>query len=141
MQFVQGRYVKSFTQNGYLVADIPKKMFTKLKSFLAEAVKPGNFERLHEEGPVDAIFNSLDLPAKMSYLTFSRELLEELRPLHEQWAGGIKLQGSSVYGLRIYQNGSSLAMHHDIVSYNFSTSSHYSALLLLFEYLKTFFTS
>lgn len=39
-----------------------------------------------------------------------------LTGLHEEWAGGIKLRPTSVYGLRLYQNGSSLVMHYDRVS-------------------------
>ena len=35
--------------------------------------------------------------------------------MHEEWAGGIKLKPTSAYGVRLYQNGSSLVMHHDKV--------------------------
>jgi hypothetical protein len=34
---------------------------------------------------------------------------------HEEWAGGIKLRGTSAYGVRLYKNGSSLVMHYDKV--------------------------
>lgn len=37
----------------------------------------------------------------------------ELQSLHEEWAGGIKLVPSSVYGVRLYQNGSTIVMHND----------------------------
>merc|ERR1712107_236650 len=40
------------------------------------------------------------------------EVLQELKPLHEQW-GGVKLLGSIAYGLRLYKNLSSLLMHID----------------------------
>jgi hypothetical protein len=33
----------------------------------------------------------------------------------QEWAGGIELKGTSAYGVRLYQNGSSLVMHHDKV--------------------------
>ena len=33
--------------------------------------------------------------------------------MHEEWAGGMKLKPTSAYGVRLYQNGSSLVMHYD----------------------------
>lgn len=43
------------------------------------------------------------------------QVLEDLRPLHEEWAGGIALRGTSAYGVRLYQNGSTIVMHNDKV--------------------------
>jgi hypothetical protein len=40
---------------------------------------------------------------------------EMLLPAHEAWAGGMKLKKTSAYGVRMYQNGSSLVMHYDKV--------------------------
>ena len=40
----------------------------------------------------------------------------EMRSLHEAWAGGMRLQPSSMYGIRANRNGSSLYMHYDKVS-------------------------
>lgn len=40
------------------------------------------------------------------------EVLRELQPLHEEWAG-VALEPSVAYGLRVYQTGSSLTMHTD----------------------------
>lgn len=64
---------------------------------------------------VNGIYGSLpckfvDLPNSMEV-----EIMDELQSLHEQWAGGIKLRPTSAYGVRLYQNGSSLMMHHDKV--------------------------
>ena len=42
----------------------------------------------------------------------NQEVLQELQPLHEEWAG-VDLIPSIAYGLRVYQNGSSLTMHTD----------------------------
>jgi hypothetical protein len=44
------------------------------------------------------------------------EVHHELLPLHEEWVGGIKLQPTSIYGVRVNRNGSALAMHYDKVS-------------------------
>ena len=46
----------------------------------------------------------------------ANEIHRELKPLHEAWAGGIKLVPTSAYGVRFYQNGSSLVMHYDKVT-------------------------
>jgi hypothetical protein len=35
-------------------------------------------------------------------------------PLHEAWAG-IELEPTSVYGVRVYQNGSTLVDHLDVL--------------------------
>ena len=43
------------------------------------------------------------------------EVIDDLLDLHEKWAGGIKLVPTSAYGVRLYQNSSSLIMHHDKV--------------------------
>jgi len=45
--------------------------------------------------------------------TYNDEALELLRPMHEAWAGGTQLKGSSAYGLRVYQPGNNLTMHFD----------------------------
>ena len=43
------------------------------------------------------------------------EVIRELKELHEEWSG-MKLRETSAYGVRLYQNGSSLVMHHDRIS-------------------------
>ncbi len=42
------------------------------------------------------------------------DVIEDLREMHEQW-GGMELKATSAYGVRLYQNGSSLVMHYDKV--------------------------
>ena len=39
-------------------------------------------------------------------------IIHDLLELHEEWSG-MKLRETSAYGVRLYQNGSSLVMHHD----------------------------
>jgi hypothetical protein len=41
----------------------------------------------------------------------NHQVLEELRPMHEAWAGGISLKGATAYGIRVYRNQSVLHMH------------------------------
>jgi hypothetical protein len=44
--------------------------------------------------------------------TLGDELLEHLRPVHEEWAGR-PLVGTAAYGLRVYRRGQTLARHAD----------------------------
>ena len=36
-----------------------------------------------------------------------------MKKMHEDWAGGIELEPTSAYGVRLYLNGSSMVMHKD----------------------------
>lgn len=112
MQFVQGRLVPSFTKNGFEKVRIPEELFKRL----SKAVKDGvsDFDNLRSEGGVNAIYTRPGLPPKMLSLNqLARDLHLGLLPYLEEWAGGIKLKPTSAYGVRLYQNGSSLVMHHD----------------------------
>ena len=40
------------------------------------------------------------------------QVMEELRPMHEEWAG-VKLRNGQSYGTRVYKNGSTLVNHVD----------------------------
>lgn len=51
-------------------------------------------------------------PPNPHYPGLNQEVLLALQPLHEEWAG-VALTPSVAYGLRVYQNGSSLTMHTD----------------------------
>jgi hypothetical protein len=51
-------------------------------------------------------------PYFISNSRMNKDILRELLPLHEAWAG-IPLIPSIAYGLRVYRNGSSLNMHVD----------------------------
>ena len=51
-------------------------------------------------------------PYFISNYRMNEEILKELLPLHEAWAG-IPLIPSNAYGLRVYRNESSLNMHVD----------------------------
>jgi hypothetical protein len=43
------------------------------------------------------------------------EVHQELLPAHEEWVGGMKLQPTAIYGVRVNRNGAALAMHYDKV--------------------------
>eukprot|EP00656_Telonema_subtile_P015580 TRINITY_DN1818_c0_g1_i4.p1 TRINITY_DN1818_c0_g1~~TRINITY_DN1818_c0_g1_i4.p1 ORF type:complete len:216 (-),score=29.60 TRINITY_DN1818_c0_g1_i4:218-865(-) len=63
------------------------------------------------ESEVDQITG--DKPDFVDIGSLGREIMEELKPMHEEWAGGVELQSSNAYGLRVYKNGNTLTMHTD----------------------------
>ena len=74
-----------------------------------------NVEHFRPEGPVDEIRTS----ARQTIPTlvfeddaFNAQLAEDLRPLHEEWAGA-PLVLSHCYGIRCYQRGTFLYNHVD----------------------------
>ena len=102
-----------------------------------EATEFDDFDALPSEGKIDVIYTNPGLEPKfvnigkvsayekinimvnndLSIFCFkvAWETINALKPLHEAWAGGIELVPTSAYGVRFYQNGSSLVMHHDRV--------------------------
>ena len=42
-----------------------------------------------------------------------KEIFKTLGPLAEEWAGGLKLVSTSIYGIRRYRNRSTLLAHTD----------------------------
>ena len=115
LQFTQSQLVPKFTEVGFELITTPKHVHDKLK----EAVDKGvaNWDDLRSEGSVDVIYKdeAYKNPKFVDIGSLSRYVLDELKGIHEEWVGGIELRGTSAYGVRLYQNGSSLAMHHDKV--------------------------
>ena len=112
MQYTQARLVPTFTEKGFEKVQTP----SGLQSKMAAAVQKGvdQWDSLRSEGSVNAIYQRPGLAPKMVNLQgLAREMHLELQPYLEAWAGGIKLKPTSAYGVRLYQNGSSLVMHHD----------------------------
>lgn len=68
----------------------------------------------YEQGVSDAIYG-YDQPRFVEQQTLNWEVINQLKPLHEAWAGGIKLRPTSAYGVRLYGNGSTIVMHNDKV--------------------------
>jgi hypothetical protein len=111
---VSSRLVPSFTENGYLISQVPKQTFEKLKRAVDQQLL--NWDNLQIEAYGDGIYHPADLPPKFVQIgSVAAEVLFELQGIHETWAGGIALRPTSAYGVRMYQNGSSLCMHNDKV--------------------------
>lgn len=115
VQFAQSRIVPKFTDLGFKVAAVPTHLHQQLAAVVNNAVD--NWDSLEEEeGVSDAIYNVQGLSPKMvsesANLALWRRVHEELLPLHEEWSG-LRLFPTSIYGVRLYQNTSSLIMHVD----------------------------
>jgi hypothetical protein len=111
MQFVQGRLVRKFTPLGFKIMRTPAAIQAKLKAAIERAVE--HFEDLpFEAGVADSIY-AFAPPKFVELGNLKWEVSRDLKHLHEEWAGGIKLKATSVYGVRLYQNGSTIVMHYD----------------------------
>eukprot|EP01006_Ploeotia_vitrea_P004196 TRINITY_DN114054_c0_g1_i1.p1 TRINITY_DN114054_c0_g1~~TRINITY_DN114054_c0_g1_i1.p1 ORF type:complete len:322 (-),score=-3.34 TRINITY_DN114054_c0_g1_i1:111-1076(-) len=109
LQYVQSRYVKPFTELGFKLTKVPQHINEELQKYLQEGLE--NWDNLRMEGEIPVIHGP---PSKMIDMSKSlKRIHKELMPLHEEWAGGIKLKPTSIYGMRLYRNGSSLSMHCD----------------------------
>ena len=112
--YTQGRLVRRFTEVGFKLLQTPVEMQAKLMA----AVQKGllNFDALPDEVQVPGAYKKL--PAKfLDAYDFVNEIHRDLTSMHEQWIGGeIKLKPTSIYGIRMNRNGSSLSMHYDRVS-------------------------
>jgi hypothetical protein len=116
MQFVAGRMVKKLTPNGFKRTRLPQDVYEKLSKAVQEGL--ANWDNLPEERQIDAVYTRPGLLPKFIYLgQLANEVHRALLPLHEAWSG-LKLIPTSIYGVRFYQNGSSLTMHHDKVNYH-----------------------
>lgn len=112
MQYIMQRMATPFTEKGFLLTKFPETLFQKIKKTIQPSVD--HFETVPSEKYVDVIYNPPGNEAKMHHLgPLASEIQSAMLPLHEAWAGGIKLRPTSIYGVRFYQNGSSLTMHVD----------------------------
>jgi hypothetical protein len=110
MQYTQSQLVPRFTERGFDVVPIPAGLYATLKA----KVDTADWDTIRNEQKIDAVHTPL--PSKfISVGSLYGQIMQDLQPLHEEWAGGMKLKGTSVYGMRAYQNGSALIMHYDKV--------------------------
>lgn len=112
MQFIQSRLVPRFTERGFEVIKTPPHVHAKLKEILDKGIAKWN--SIGNEPQIDAVYTPL--PSKFIHLgRMQTEIADDLKALHEAWSG-MELEPTSTYGIRAYQNGSSLIMHHDKVT-------------------------
>lgn len=113
MQFVQARMLPKFTPHGFKVIKTPAAVHEKLVNAFQHGID--NWDKLRDEvGVRDSIYG----PATPKFIdlgSLAQEVMHELRELHEDWVGGMKLRPTSAYGVRMYQNQSTIVMHNDKV--------------------------
>ena len=113
MQYTASRMVPRFTPKGFEVIQTPPEAQALLKKAVDDALL--DFDNIREEARVDVLYTPIaskfiDVPS------VTRKVQEILLPLHEAWVGGMSLTPTSIYGIRMNRNGSSLVMHYDKVN-------------------------
>lgn len=107
----------------------PREVHKKLLDAVTPALE--DWENIPNEHNVKGIYGPLR-PKFVNIGDLAWEVINDLKEYHEQWAGGIKLIPTSSYGVRFYQNGSSLMMHHDKVS--LSQTNYFAFLNIYYIY-------
>jgi hypothetical protein len=111
MQFTQGQMVPKFTEKGFELVKAPEQVYKLLREAVDEGMQ--NWDNLPYEDAGDGIFGDLR-PKFIDIGRIAWHIADMLKEYHEQWSG-LELEATSSYGVRLYQNGSSLVMHHDKV--------------------------
>jgi hypothetical protein len=113
MQFVQGRMLPRFTEKGFGIIQTPAHVHAKLKAAVDKALEDWDSIPL-EKGVKDSIYGP-EPPKFVDLGPLAWEVMDDLKEVHEQWAGGVELKGTSSYGVRLYREGASMVMHNDKV--------------------------
>ena len=114
LQFTQSRLVPKFTPVGFKVVKTPAHIHERLAKAVTDGV--AEWDTLRSEGKIDVIYHPDDKEPKFVDLDgLNWDVISDLKELHEEW-GGMSLRQTSAYGVRLYQNGSSLVMHVDRIS-------------------------
>lgn len=108
------RLLPRFTEVGFEVVDTPEHVRDLLYRTVQHEID-SNWDHIPLENLIDVVYT----PIRSKFVDMrgvDREVMHELTTFHEEWAGGMKLKPTSSYGVRLYQNGSSLAFHYDKVN-------------------------
>jgi len=111
MFLAQARLMPKFTERQYDVVKAPKELHDKLHARFVEQLPTAVREHTEEDlsgvvGPQPSLFFPQE---ELNY-----QVLHELTPMFSEWAG-VELEPTSVYGVRIYRNGSILRDHLDVL--------------------------
>jgi prolyl 4-hydroxylase len=114
LSYIQSHLVPNFTETGFLLQDTPPEVHQRLLDLFADRYHPEEPRHVPNES-----FNSIMAtddpslpPVFVDISQHTRQLLKDLQPLHEAWAG-LPLQPTHAFGLRIYQQGNRLKRHVD----------------------------
>jgi hypothetical protein len=111
MFLAQARLMPKFTFRQWDVVDAPREIHEKLRDRFQTMLPHAKLESMGPglsgvEGPLHATFFEQE---ELNY-----EVLHALTPLFSEWAG-VELEPTSVYGVRVYRNGSTLRDHLDVL--------------------------
>mmetsp|Transcript_30016 Transcript_30016/g.34877 ORF Transcript_30016/g.34877 Transcript_30016/m.34877 type:complete len:350 (+) Transcript_30016:77-1126(+) len=109
VQVMSAAFVQqNFTENGWGLTRAPEDLQRELKKKLHD-----NLATAPLETHVDVIEGGeAARPLFIENAELNQRTLDELKPMHEKWAG-VDLIGEIAYGLRVYRNNSRLLMHVD----------------------------
>jgi hypothetical protein len=118
---IQPSFQRNFTSAGYAKIKLPNSIFRKLQDYwnsnhesdkTTERWEKGNIYTNHWD--VNTQVLTLEKGASSRRVTSAdrREIIEYVRTLGEKWTG-TSLVPTSMYGIRIYQDGSILSPHVD----------------------------
>ena len=99
---------RNFTEYGWGVTKAPQAVVDKLRKRLHDGLEQ---ETKKQERSLDCVETD-SLPFFINDDVMNQEILNELLPLHQAWAG-VELIANNAYGLRVYRNGTNLNMHLD----------------------------
>lgn len=105
-------FIPNFTNIGFKKDSLPEPLFKKITNYYNQ-----NFEnRVEEKVPGEFILNKKENKPGSYLIDLSESLKNQihdcLKSSLEEWCG-VKLEPTFVYGIRIYEKGSSLKEHRD----------------------------
>eukprot|EP01038_Epipyxis_sp_PR26KG_P015377 gene15377-20731_t len=120
LRFICSRLLPRFTEKGFDLIKIPPAVYLKLKNAVDIKLKDWD-NQPYENEVADTIYGPvapkmIDLGGELDH-----EVLKELQYLHEEWSN-LELIPISTYGVRMYQNGSSMVMHYDKTEFHVISS-------------------
>ena len=122
--------VPALTRDGFKKEDIPARLYENILQMRKKSLDKGDisFEKMDigiQNGPVVIVNDALE---KSKHIVVNRtqmikvekdvrkDIFETLGPLAEEWAEGLRLVPTSIYGIRRYRNRSTLLAHTDKAS-------------------------
>lgn len=109
MALVQSRLMPAFTPTGFKLAQLPEDLWRDLKESYHRGLREHPDRR---ETSMTGIQDPDLKPIFVRQHRLNQRVMEEMKPRMEEWAG-VPLTMGQAYGVRIYQNGSTLVNHVD----------------------------
>mmetsp|Transcript_17936 Transcript_17936/g.30173 ORF Transcript_17936/g.30173 Transcript_17936/m.30173 type:complete len:307 (-) Transcript_17936:31-951(-) len=113
LDYTAKRLVPRFTEVGFEIRDTPPGIQKLLRQEVVDALP--RLENVRDEGEIDILYTPI--PSKKLHVPhLHRDIYDALRPDLEEWVGGMALEESSIYGIRMNRNESTLGMHLDRIA-------------------------